>query len=235
MAVAHRPATTRERLLERSRDELAPHKSLEAVTEASTRVVGAVSVAATLVAALGLVSATTLSDSGWEWALPTVTLAALSVTLAVWSTVPSQATVSPGDLEDVRRFFASQINQRGRLIRAASLAFGLSVLLTPLPAVSTTWSSSPGASFSISAVRREANVSVTVAGSHLPVNTVVMLYSHHGSARRLLLDANVGVERHLSSAVDVPLAAPEGSFELELIASVAGRVLVDKTTQVPEA
>ena len=233
MAVEHRPSTTREKLLEISREELAPHKSLEAVAEASGRVVGAVSVAATLVAALGLVSATSLSDAGWGWALPTVVLSAISVALAVWATVPSRARVRPGDLEDVQQFFDGQIKRRGCFVQAAAITFGLAVLLTPLPALAAALQPSPSAVLNVSAIRRGTEVAVTIVGEHLPHDAVVTMTLEDEVAHGLLLYEEVGFGGRTSATAEVPLTSLDNSRELRLLARHGTHVIANRTIPVP--
>jgi hypothetical protein len=227
MAVEHRPSSTREKLLEASRAELAPHKSMEAVAEASGRVVGAFSVAAALVSGLGLVSATALTDAGWGWAVPTIVLSAISMALAVWATVPARATVSPGDLEDVADFFAGEIKRRGCLVRSAAVLFGFAMLLTPLPAVRAAWSS-PDATLDVTATRRSNDLVLSVEAEHLPRNAIVTMVAASGA--RLLTGGSDGQGR-LSAGAEVPMTVAAG--QVRVVARAGRRVVVDRTVAVP--
>jgi hypothetical protein len=234
MAVEHRPSTTRERLLQSSREELAPHKSLEAVADAAVRVVSAVSVAAILVSGLGLVSAITLTDTGWGWALPTIILSAISVALAIWATVPSRQAVKPGDLEDVQRFFAGQIRKRGNLVRAAAISIGCAVLLTPLPALAAAFSSSPDVAFNVSAMPRGSTAVVTIEGEHLAKGTLVTVSWSSKLAHGALLTSDIGEGGSVNSSIYLPLATLGREMSLRLEATNKGRVVVDQVIPSPE-
>jgi hypothetical protein len=232
MAVEHRASTSREALLEASRAELAPHKSLDAVAVASGRVVGAVSVTATLVSALGLVSATTLSGAGWGWALPAVVFSAGSIALAVWATVPSGGPIRPGDLDDVQRFFDREIRRRGGVVRAAAVALGLALLSTPLPLVADGLSV-PKAAFNVTVVRRGGSAIVAVQGENLNRNIAVTATWIHGGVRALILSGDIGEGGRLNLTGVLPVAIAGSAGSVEVIGRSGARVVVSRTLAMP--
>jgi hypothetical protein len=190
-------------------------------------------VSATLASALGLVTATRLTDVGWGWALPTVILSAISVALAVWATMPGRETVSPGDLESVRMFYADQIRVRGRLVRAAALMLAVAVLLTPLPALAATWSS-PELALDVGATRHGRNLRVTAHGEHLPKDTVVTVTSHVGSERRLLISGEAYNDGRFTADAEIPLRTLHGGGKLRVLARANNRVVLDRAVEIPE-
>jgi hypothetical protein len=133
MADGRRPST-RERLLLDSAETLAPHHSLERVDRAVTTVTTAATIAGALVAGLGTLAAET-ADAGIGWALPAVGLVALSVACAVLSAVPIHRSVIPGDVEQVAKFFETEISRRGRLVRVAGYALAAAIMVAPMPLV----------------------------------------------------------------------------------------------------
>jgi hypothetical protein len=206
--------STRDRLLMSARAELAPDKSLAAVNESSARVVGAVSVAATLVSALGLLSATELADVGWAWALPSILLSALAAALAVWATVPVFDEVAPGNLEDVDRYFTHQLRWRGGTVRAAALSFGLGLALTPLPALVAAVDA-PDPSWDVTVARQGAMLSFSVTGEHLGSDSVVELALVKPKPGRLL-EAEADSHGKASGKASLPLTAVGGATRLQV-------------------
>lgn len=167
MAVAGRNPSTRDKLLARSQGELAPHLSLAAVSEASERIVGAVSVAAAIASGLSLFSALTLADIGWGWALPSIIFVSAAVILAVFAAIPVGKVISPGNLEEVDEFFSGQLRVRGRLLKGSALCLVLGLLAIPLPPLVAAIEGDE-ASLEISVVRHGTTLKVTATGEGLP-------------------------------------------------------------------
>lgn len=199
-------------MLIQSRDQLAPHLSLQAVDASAGRIVGSISVAAALVSALGVLGATEVADVGWGWALPSVLLAAASAALSIWATVPVFSYVRPGDLEDVDRFFTHQIKWRGGLVRAAGLAFGLALLLTPLPLLAATVRGEHPA-VDVTAVRRGDQLVTAVAAKHADENATIELTADTDPPLRLL-ELQVDRDGTATGTASVPLKRVAGAQRL---------------------
>lgn len=187
--------STRDRMLMKAREELTPDKSLAAIDAAAARVVGAVTVAATLISALGLLSATELADVGWGWALPSVLLAALAAALAVWATTPVFDTIAPGDLEALDRFFTRQLKTRGLIVRAASICLALALIATALPALAAA-KQSRKASWDLTVARKSKTFVLHLEGQHLPTDGRVdaVAVGATGRPQLGLIEAQVGAD-----------------------------------------
>lgn len=231
MALEGRAPTTRERLLGRSRDELAPHLSLKAVNEASERIVGAISVAATVASGLTLLGATTLSNVGWGWAIPAIVFSGASIILAVLAAIPSLTVIRPGDLEAVDEFFSRQIRRRGRLLRLAATALVLALLAIPIPAIVAA-AEEESATVSVTAVRKGAVVAVDVQGEKLPAGSAELKATLRGRVQSLGLSSIPG-SGSLEMTALVPRRQIRPGAWLEAIVVSGGDVVIKVKQAIP--
>ena len=201
MALSRRPPSTRAKLLMKAREELSPDRSLASVDAASVSIVGAISVAATLISAFGLISATELAKVSLGWALPSVIFAAASAALAIWSTVPAFDVIAPGDLEDVDSYVTRQLRRRGLTIRAAALAFAAAVLLAPLPALVAAVND-PEPAWDVATWQKGSTTLLSVKGEGLDDNAAVEL--RLGDSGRLLAHADVEADKSVAVVAAVP-------------------------------
>jgi hypothetical protein len=219
--------TTREKLLRESANHLAPHESLAALNDASRFLVGSVSVAAALLSALGVLTATKLTTVGTEWALPTVGCAAFSVALAAWATVPVRTTLAPGNVASVEAFFDRQLRVRGGLLRAAGLFFALGVLLAPLPlakaAVDDATAESMSLDLAASVSGGGTRALISAKAQNVPADSTVEIRAT--SRNRLLAVARVDVgPNHLANVTLTARPAPRGAQSVV----ISGRVYAGK-------
>lgn len=126
--------TARIENLEAAAAELAPHLSLGRVESGAKVLLGSVTVAGALLGGLGALGSTVVADHP-AWALPSLVLIAISVSLAAWAMIGSGDTVQVDDLEDVSSYYTAQIESRGRLVRFGAAALVAALLLAPLPAI----------------------------------------------------------------------------------------------------
>jgi hypothetical protein len=136
-----RPATTRVENLEQSAVELAPHESLRRLEANARYVLGTVGVVSAIITGFGAFG-DSVARNNPGWAVPSLVLFAVGVALALLAAVGKADDVNVDDLEDVDRFYADQIEWRGRLLRVAGACVALAMVLAVLPAVQESTDSS---------------------------------------------------------------------------------------------
>jgi hypothetical protein len=139
-----RSPTTRIENLERSASELAPHESLQRLEATARVVLGTVGAISAIITGFGAFGGSVATDH-LGWAIPSLVLFAAGVSLALLAAVGKADDGNFDDLEDVDRFYAEQIEWRGRLIRIASACVALALVLAVLPAVRQSTETSPEA------------------------------------------------------------------------------------------
>lgn|GEM_PF-3025289 len=138
------PATTRVENLEAAALALAPHRSLERIESTGRFLLGTVGVVGALITGFGVLDSSTIANHV-GWLLPSLIAAAFAMGLALFAAIGTGDSVQVDDLEDVDRYYSSQIRQRGRLIRLAGLALAASLLLALIPAAESGGGSEDGA------------------------------------------------------------------------------------------
>lgn len=129
-----RPSTTRTEGLEKAAEELAPHLSLQRVESTAKFLLGTVSLVGALITGFGAFGSKAGDEA--KWLLPSLLLVAAGIVLAVLAVIGSADEVDVDDLEDVDRYYAKQIERRGRRVRLAGVAIAAALLLAVLPAIS---------------------------------------------------------------------------------------------------
>ena len=229
--MSSRLPSTRTKLLMKAREELSPDKSLAAVDVAASRIVGGVSVAAALVTGFGLFTATELADVGWGWALPSILLSAIAAALALWATVPAHDKISPGDLEDIDRYFKHQITWRGGYVRTAALLFALALLTAPLP-VLVAAVDDPPESLDVSAAQDGDKITFKLAAHGLDADSTVRILIA-GPRPKLLLVAEVSGDESASATASLPVADIGAAREATVEVREEGHPASSRTIEIP--
>ena len=228
-----RPPTTQERLLLASVDTLAPHESLDRVDRAASTVTTAVSIAGTVVAGLGALAATSSSGAGIGWALPTISLAAMSVACAILASVPGASNVAPGNLIAVEEFFRSEVQRRGRLVRLAGYALAVAMLLAPAPllvAAIDNGQASLDLAVRVSATDRKLAVAVRASGLDEDARTRLTVTSAGRVLSRVQADADA--DGNASGAVALP-PLPPGTSVMIVATSTSPSVRRTDSISIP--
>jgi len=215
----------------RSRDTLAPHESLQSVETAAGRVVGVVAVIAALSSGLGLLSATELSDAGWGWAIPTTVLAAISVAVAIWATIPKLDEVRPGDLEDVDRFFSAQIKFRGRLVRFAACGIAAALVLTPLPLFASAVGGEGSPQVGLSLESRGSYYEISAEGTSLEADSLLKVTVNAGAPHAVAMGM-VNDTGSLRLVGRVSRDRVLRSHDVQAVVSLDGRVIEEQSITV---
>jgi hypothetical protein len=231
MAVEGRSPTTRERLLARSREELAPHLSLAAVNDASERIVGAISVAATIASGLTLLSAVKLAGVGWGWAVPAIAFSSGAIILAVLAAIPAATVIRPGDLEDVDRFFSGQLRRRGCLLKAAAISLVLALLTIPVPSI-VAGLEKETASLGLSAMGQDAYLEIIARGEKLPSGRAE-LSATSGKERRVLGVADIRSNGVLALSSAVPIRDFSSGARIVVVVASKGHVVARRQASWP--
>jgi hypothetical protein len=134
------PATPREQALAALAAELTPAKSLQRLDTATARVVSTVSIVATLLTGLGLITAglTNLTEAAQVLAIISVGLAFLAVLLALTAQVLTIThDLNTNNLVEVEHWYRRRLQRRGPLTRwatvllvAATMAAGTAAIIT---------------------------------------------------------------------------------------------------------
>lgn len=124
--------TTKEGQLVEAAAELAPHLSLARVEATAKLVLATVALLGTLLTGFGALGSAVVADHPL-WALPSLLLAATSVTLATLAAVGKKDAVNVDDLNEVECYYATQIAYRGAMVRWAGIALAAALLLAALP------------------------------------------------------------------------------------------------------
>ncbi len=145
---------------------------MKVVDDSARYLLASVSIAGTIVGGLGLVSAGALANVGYGWALPALLCVAGSIAVAAWVLIPVRATISPGRLDLMDKWYADQIKRRGRLIRIAGTLFALSIPLALLPLAAHAIAR-PAKTLAVSVARDGPEVYSSMRATHLPDGATV--------------------------------------------------------------
>lgn len=136
--------TVRVENLEAAAFDLAPHRSLERIESTGRFLLGTVGVVGALITGFGVFDSSMVANHV-GWLLPSLIAAAFAMGLALFAAIGTGDSVRVDDLEDVDRYYSSQIRRRGRMIRLAGLALAASLLLALIPATESDSGSEGGA------------------------------------------------------------------------------------------
>ena len=210
--------SSKARLLARSREALAPHASLEAVSEASGRIVSGVSITAALTSALSLAGAVGVAKVGWGYALPAVVFSATTVALAIWASIPRKDVLRPGDLEDVDRFFTDQLAFRGRLLRLSGLTLCAALASIPIPFIAGSLESE-GPGFAVTANVEGGRLKVAAEAEDAGSDASIVLSLAMPRGERVIGRADGASEGTVAVRASVPnrIAGRSATINAELL------------------
>jgi len=233
MSIKQRPTpSTRERLLRESINELTPANSLRAVDDNAKHLLSSVSIAGTLVGALGLLSASELAAVGFGWALPTLVCVAASVAVAAWVLIPVRATVSPGRLDLMDRWYAEQIKRRGRLMRISGALFAVSIPLALLPLAANAIAS-PDPTLDVSVARDRASTHTSVIAAHFPANASITVTVRSADPSRLLARGKIDVREEGGATLDLDAMSSKALTITAIAVDANGSSLATRTLNEP--
>ncbi len=195
--------------------ELAPDKSVARIEDNAKYLLGGVAVIGALLTGLGVFTSDRVAAHPVAL-LPTVALTAASLAAAALALVPHGGGVSIDDVASIRRFYEGDIKARGRLVRAAGVLFGLSLLATSIPAIviSTGKQPAPAGPYVAADLVRKGNrltLAVQVRAVHLApdayVTTFVTIKPRGGYLLQDRETADASGAVNASASLDVPGSA----------------------------